>query len=149
MMAELTIDEIIEDAMMVFGFGPEVLMCVEPDGHFCDMEPDELELARGTIVYLSFRLLLMERMKHGEASGGPSGWVAARRFQFEIWEETSRVLCARGTESERIDEMKRLYSVSSDVQNEDETYREKVDSVMQDFEERYGLDPESLGILFI
>ena len=149
MMAELTIDEIIEDAMMVFDFGPEVLTCAEPDGHFCDMEPDELELARGTIVYISFRLLLMDSIKYSEASGGPSGWVAARRFQFEIWEEISRVLGARGTERERIDEMKRLYSVSSDAQNEDEAYRDKVDNVMRDFEERYGLDPESLGILFI
>ena len=145
----LTLDEIIEEAMTHLDFGPEVMICLEPDGFFCDMKPEELELARASIVFLGYRLLLMYRLKRSNARESSGGWVAYRHFRFEIYKEIAGVLEICGTEDERIDEVRRLYKVASSAEDEDEAYREKIHGIMEDFEERYGLDAENIGIVFI
>ena len=145
----LTIGEIAEEAMDALDFGPEVMTCCEPDGHLCDMEPEALELARASIAFLAYRLLLMYRIKHGNVRGNPGGWVGVRHYRFEIYEDIARVLGVRGTRDERVDEVRRLYKVALEAWNGDETYRDKMASIMQDFEEEYGLDPDSLGIVFM
>ena len=146
---ELTIGEIIEDAMMYLDFGPEVMTLAEPDGYYCDMEPGEFELARASIAYLSYRLLLMYRIKRGNVRGNPGGWVGVRHYRFEIYEDIARVLDVRGTQDERVDEVRRLYKVASGAWDENEEYRRKIDGIMQDFEESHELDPKNLGIVFI
>ncbi|MBQ9000375.1 MAG: hypothetical protein IJ087_00785 [Eggerthellaceae bacterium] len=146
---ELTIDEIVEAAMDALGFGPEVMTCCEPDGCFCDMEPAELELARASIAYLAFQLLLMHRIKHGNVRGNPGGWVGVRHYESEIRKDIARVLDVRGTQAERTGEVRRLYKVASRAWNEDESYRDRLACIMQGFEEEYGLDSSELGIVFI
>ena len=146
---ELKLDEIIEDAMTFLDFGPEVMTCTEPEGYFCDMEPEELELARASIVYLGYRLLLMYRIKHGSVIGNPGGWVGVRHYESEIRKDIARTLGIRGAEHDRIVEVKRLYKVASKAEDEDEAYSEKLRGILEDFEERYDLDPANLGILFV
>lgn len=146
---ELTIDEIVEAAMDALGFGPEAMTCCEPDGHFCDMEPEALELARASIAYLAFRLLLVHRVKHGNVRGNPGGWVGERHYESEISKDIARVLGARGTQAERTGEVRRLHKVASKAWNEDEAYRDKLAGIMQHFEEEYRLDAGELGIVFI
>lgn len=145
----LKLDEIIEDAMTFLDFGPEAMTCAEPDGYFCDVEPEELELARASIVYLGYRLLLMYRIKHGNVIGNPGGWVGVRHYESEIRKDIARTLGIRGAEHNRIEEVKRLYKVASKAEDEDEEYSEKLRGILEDFEERYELDPANLGILFI
>ena len=146
---ELTLGEIVEAAMDALDFGPEVMTCCEPDGCFCDMEPEALELARASIAYLAFQLLLMYRIKYGNVRGNPGGWVGVRHYESEIRKDIARVLGARGTQAERTDEVRRLYKVALKAWNEDESYRDKLAYIMQDFEEEYGLDSNELGIVFI
>ena len=146
---ELDLGEIIEQAMDWLDFGPEVMTCCEPDGYFCDMEPEELELARGSIAYLGYRLLLMYRMKRSNAYKSPGGGVAFTHYNSEIRKDIASVLGIRGSEYDRIAEVKRLYKIADKAWDEDEKYRDKLDSIMQDFEERYDLDPKSLGIIFV
>ena len=146
---ELKLDEIIEDAMTFLDFGPEVMTCAEPDGYFCDMEPEKLELARASIVYLGYRLLLMFRIKNGNVIGNPGGWVGVRHYESEIRKDIARALGIRGAEHDRIDEVRRLYKAASEAEDKDEAYGEKLRGILESFEERYDLDPESLGILFV
>ena len=146
---ELTLDEIIEDAMTYLDFGPEVMTCAEPDGFFCDMEPEELELARASIVYLGFRLLLTHRMERSSAYESPGGGVAMSHYSTEIRKDLARVLGIQGSEYDRIAEVKRLYKVASEAREENEEYQGKIDGIMQDYEEEYELDANSLGIVFI
>ena len=145
---ELTIGEILEDAMMYLDFGPEVMTLAEPDGYYCDMEPSAFELARASIAYLSYRLLLPYRMKQANQAN-PGSWVAMRRYQDEVYEEIASVLSVSGTRASCIDEVRRLYKVASKTRDEDEAYRNKIDGIVQDFEENYELDPKNLGITFI
>ena len=125
------------------------MTCCEPDGCFCDMEPEALELARASIAYLAFRLLLMYHIKHGNVRGNPGGWVGVRHYESEIREDIARVLGIRGTQDECVREVKRLRKVASGARDEDGSYRDKLSGVMQGFEEDYGLDAGELGIIFV
>ena len=144
----LTLEEIIDDAMTLLGFGPEVMVLAEPDGFCCDMEPEEFELARASIAYLGYRLLLMHRMKRADPPRS-AGWVAMNHCRSEIYKELADALGIRGPEDDRINEVRRLYKVASKKWDENEGYRDRIESIMQDFEENYGLEAKSLGIIFI
>lgn len=145
---ELTLGEIIDDAMTFLDFGPEVMMLAEPDGFYCDMEPEEFELARASITYLGYRLLLMHRMKRADPPRS-AGWVAMNHYRSEIYMELADALGIRGPQDDRINEVRRLYKVASRKWDEDEGYRDRIESIMQDFEEDYGLNEGSLGIVLI
>lgn len=145
---ELELGEIIEDAMTFLDFGPEALTCCEPDGCFCDMEPEELELARASIAYMGYQLLLEYRMKKSNAHQSAGGWVAKRHFESEIRREIASVLGIRGTFDERNREVKRLYAIARKAE-ENGDYNISLDGIIQDIEEKYDLDAESLGIVFI
>ena len=146
---ELTIGEIAEEAMDALDFEPEVMTLAEPDGRLCEMEPVEFELARASIAFLAYQLLLMYRIKHGNVRGNPGGWVGVRHYENEIRKEIASLLGVRGTQVERIDEVRRLYKVALAAWNGDEAYRDKMADVMQHFEEKYDLDEDELGIVFI
>ncbi|MBQ9004435.1 MAG: hypothetical protein IJ087_21560 [Eggerthellaceae bacterium] len=146
---KLTIGEIAEEAMDAFDFGPEVMTLAEPDGYFCEMEPADFELARASIAYLAYQLLLMYRIKHGNVRGNPGGWVGVRHYETEIRKEIASLFGVRGTQNERIAEVRRLYRVALGAWNDDEAYREKMTDVMQRFEEKYDLDEDELGIVFV
>lgn len=144
----LELVEIVEEAFSHFEYGTEVLTYPD-DGQCGDMTVEEIELGRATIAYLGTRLLLMSRMQQSGAYESNAGWVAMRKFQAEIYRELADMLGIKGAEKDRVAEVKRLYSVSSGRQNEDEDYCGKIDGFMQDFEEKYGLMTENLPVIFI
>ena len=142
-------DEIIDDAMTFLDFGPEVFTLPEPDGFSCDMKPDEFELARASVAYMGYRLLLMYRMKKSDAYRSPGGGVAMNHYSNEIRQEIADALGISGPSSSREDEVKRLYKIASKTEDEDEAYRRKIGSIMEGFMEDYDLDPNNIGIVFI
>ena len=146
---KLTIDEIIDNAMTFLDIEAEALSPEEPDGFHCDMTPEEHELARATIAYMGFRLLLMYHVKHGNVIGNPGGWVGVRHYESEIRKEIADALGINGPSSARVEEVKRLYKVASKREDEDEEYRKRVWGVMEGFMEDYDLDASNLGIVFI
>ncbi|MBQ9001670.1 MAG: hypothetical protein IJ087_07445 [Eggerthellaceae bacterium] len=146
---ELIIDEIIDEAMTYLDIEAEALSPEEPDGFCCDMTSEEHELARATIAYMGYRLLMMDRIKHGDVIGNSGGWVGVRHYESETWKEIASALGIRGSEANRIDEAKRLYKVASKREDGNEGYRKKVWSVMEGFMEDYDLDANSLGIVFV
>ena len=146
---ELTIDEIVDGALTYLDIEVEALSPEEPDGFHCDMTPEEHELARATIAYLSYQLLLTYRIERGNVRGNPGGWVGVRHYESETWKEIASALGIAGPEADRIDEVKRLYKVASKREDEDEDYRKRIWSVMEGFMEDYDLDANSLGIVFI
>ena len=146
---ELTLGEIIDDAMTYLDFGPEVFALPGPDGFSCDMEPEEFELARASVAYMGYRLLLMYRMKRSSAYRSPGGGVAMSHYSYEILQEIADALGISGPSRSREDEVKRLYKVAGKAEDEDEEYRRKIGSIMEGLMEDYDLDPSSLGIVFI
>ena len=147
--SKLTIGEIVDSALTFLDFPAEVVSTDGLDGFHCDMKPEEFELARATIAYLGFRLLLMHRIKHGNVIGCSGGWVGVRHYESEIRKEIAAALGISGPSSARVDEVRRLYKLASKREDEDEAYSERVGSVMETFMEDYDLDPASLGVIFI
>ena len=146
--SRLELVEIVEEALSYFDYGSEVLTYTE-DGNCGDMTVEEIELGRATIAYTGMQLLLLERMQRSGASESDGGWVAMRKFQSEIYSELATMLGISGTTQGCIDEVKRLYRVSSDKWNKDEEYRDNVAYFMSKFEEKYELEPEDIHITFI
>ena len=146
--SRLELVEIVEEALSYFDYGSEVLTYTE-DGNCGDMTPEDIELGRATIAYTGMQLLLQERMQKSGAHESDGGWVAMRKFQSEIYSELASMLGISGTTQGCIDEVKRLYGISSDKWNEDEEYRDNVAYFMSKFEEMYELEPENLPVTFI
>ncbi len=146
---ELAIDEIIDDVLTFLGYPAEALSPEEQDGFHCDMTPKEHELARATIAYMCYRLLLMYRMKRSNAYRSAGGGVAMTHYSAEIRQEIADSLGISGPSSSREDEVRCLYKMASKTEDEDEVYRKKFGSIMEGFMEEFDLDPGSLGIVFI
>ena len=146
---ELTIGEIIDDAITFLGIEAEALSPDEPDGHHCDMTPEEHELSRATIAYMGYRLLLTYRMKRSNAHRSAGGGVAMSHHSREIRQEIADALGISGPSADRENEVKRLYKIASKAEDEDEEYRKRVWNVMEGFIEDYDLDASNLGIVFI
>lgn len=147
---ELAISEIAEDAMTFLDIEIEALEHPGGEGYPGDMTPEEVELGRAAIAYLSYRLLLMYRVKHGNVRGNPGGWVGARHYENEVRKEIAWLLGIHVDYGYKyVDEVKRLYKVACDAREADEGFAKRIDSIMEDFEERYDLDARSLGIVFI
>lgn len=142
---ELAIEEVVDYALTYLDYP---LAALSPDGAGspdCGMGPGEFELARATVAYMAYRLLLMDRMGGGGAGGG----VAMARFSSEVRQDIASALGIVGPSGAREDEVRRLYKVAGAAWDADGAYRDRVASVMQDLEERHGLDAGALGIVFV
>lgn len=145
---ELELVEIVEEVMSSFEYGPEILTYPD-DGDMGDMTTEQIELGKATIAYLAMRLLPVDRMKRSGAYKSNAGWVAMRKYEAEVFRELADFFGIEGDIDAKAKEVKRLYNTSSIAQDQDEAYREKVEWVIQSFEEKYELDPKALHIIFV
>lgn len=136
---DITVDEVIARASEALGFDEGAL---GPAG------PRSNELARAAVAYLSHRVILVQRMKRADPPGN-AGWVAMNHFNNEIRREVADALGIGGTLDGRTAEVRRLSQAARKAMDADGEYREKVEAVVQGFEEEHGLDAESLGIVFV
>lgn len=141
----LSVDEVVDYALTYLDYPLDVL---DPQGAGGDMAPADHELARATIAYMGYRLLLAAHVKAG-GSPGEAGWIAANSHRFEVRDEIAGALGVGGTGQGRRDEARRLYRVASEKWDADAAYRADVGWVMRELEEKHGLDASGPEIVFV